>query len=160
MARVTVEDCILQVPNRFELVMLAAQRARDISAGGPLTLDRDNDKNPVVALREIADQMLDLKHLEDALIQTQQKYIARDESEEDLPEFDALEGELEASARMAAENLEAGVQGASGNEAAAGEGSESETEGEDGSGQASLEELAEQETEADEAEQDQDQDDT
>ena len=55
MARVTVEDCILQVPNRFDLVMLAAQRAREISAGAPLTIDRDNDKNPVVALREIAE---------------------------------------------------------------------------------------------------------
>ena len=55
MARITVEDCILSVPSRFELVMLAAQRARDISAGAPLTLDRDNDKNPIVALREVAD---------------------------------------------------------------------------------------------------------
>ena len=60
MARVTVEDCVLKVPNRFDLVMLAAQRARDISAGAPLTLDRDNDKNPVVALREIADETVEL----------------------------------------------------------------------------------------------------
>ena len=60
MARVTVEDCIVQIPNRFELVLLAAQRARNIGRGEDLTLDRDNDKNPVVALREIADQTIDL----------------------------------------------------------------------------------------------------
>jgi DNA-directed RNA polymerase subunit omega len=63
MARITVEDCVERVPSRFELVMLAAQRARDISAGGALTIDRDNDKNPVVALREIADSTVDLDHL-------------------------------------------------------------------------------------------------
>ena len=55
MARVTVEDCVDKVPNRFDLVMLAAHRAREIAAGGPITVDRDNDKNPVVSLREIAD---------------------------------------------------------------------------------------------------------
>ena len=60
MARVTVEDCVLQIPNRFELVMIAAQRSRDLSGGAPLSLDRDNDKNPVVALREIAESTLDL----------------------------------------------------------------------------------------------------
>ena len=59
MARVTVEDCVEKIPNRFELVMLAAQRARNISAGAELTIDRDNDKNPVVALREIAEQTVD-----------------------------------------------------------------------------------------------------
>ena len=59
MARVTVEDCVLQVPNRFELVMVAGQRARDISSGGRLTVPRDNDKNPVVALREIAEETVD-----------------------------------------------------------------------------------------------------
>ena len=70
MARVTVEDCILQVPNRFELVLLAAQRARNISRGETLTLDRDNDKNPVVALREIADQTVELPALEQDLIKS------------------------------------------------------------------------------------------
>jgi DNA-directed RNA polymerase subunit omega len=70
MARVTVEDCILQVPNRFELVLLAAQRARNISRGEELTLDRDNDKNPVVALREIADQTVELPALEQDLIKS------------------------------------------------------------------------------------------
>ncbi len=147
MARVTVEDCILQIPNRFKLVMLAAQRARDIAAGAPLTLDRDNDKNPVVALREIAEQRIDFGHLEDALIQAQQKYVARDEAEEELPEFDALEGELEASARMAAENLEAGLQ--EGEAAGAGEGggpAGGEAE-ETAAAEASLEALAEREAE-------------
>jgi DNA-directed RNA polymerase subunit omega len=70
MARVTVEDCVLQVPNRFELVLLAAQRARNISRGESLTIDRDNDKNPVVALREIADQTVELPALEQDLIKS------------------------------------------------------------------------------------------
>jgi len=68
MARITVEDCVERVPSRFELVMLAAQRARDVSAGATLSMDRDNDKNPVVALREIAGQTLDLDHLRYELI--------------------------------------------------------------------------------------------
>ena len=70
MARVTVEDCVLKVPNRFELVLLAAQRARNISRGEQLTIDRDNDKNPVVALREIADETVELPHLEQDLIKS------------------------------------------------------------------------------------------
>ena len=70
MARVTVEDCIVQVPNRFELVMLAAQRARAISRGEELTLERDNDKNPVIALREIAEQTVDLPTLEGDIIKS------------------------------------------------------------------------------------------
>ena len=70
MARVTVEDCILQIPNRFELVLKAAQRARNISRGEELTLDRDNDKNPVVALREIADQTVDLEALEQDIVKS------------------------------------------------------------------------------------------
>ncbi len=70
MARVTVEDCILQVPNRFELVLLAAQRARNISRGESLTVDRDNDKNPVVALREIADQTVELPGLQEDLVKS------------------------------------------------------------------------------------------
>jgi DNA-directed RNA polymerase subunit omega len=83
MARVTVEDCILQIPNRFELVLLAAQRARDIAAGGVLTLDRDNDKNPVCALREIADVSVSLDGLQNALIKGMQKHVEIDEPEED-----------------------------------------------------------------------------
>jgi DNA-directed RNA polymerase subunit omega len=70
MARVTVEDCVEQIPNRFELVLLAAQRARNISRGATLTIDRDNDKNPVVALREVADQTLDLPGLEQDLVKS------------------------------------------------------------------------------------------
>jgi DNA-directed RNA polymerase subunit omega len=70
MARVTVEDCVLKVPNRFELVLLAAQRARNISRGEQLTIDRDNDKNPVVALREIADETLALPALEQDLVKS------------------------------------------------------------------------------------------
>src|SRR5215472_505012 len=83
MARVTVEDCVLKVPNRFELVLIAAQRARDIAAGGQLTLDRDNDKNPVVALREIADETVPLDGLQNALIKGMQKHVEIDEPEED-----------------------------------------------------------------------------
>ena len=83
MARVTVEDCVLRFPNRFELVMLAGQRARDISAGAPLTVDRDNDKNPVVALREIAEQTIDLDALRNSLIQGLQKHVEIDEPEEE-----------------------------------------------------------------------------
>ena len=68
MARVTVEDCVQRVPNRFELVLLAAQRARNISRGEELSIDRDNDKNPVVALREIADETIELQRIEQDLI--------------------------------------------------------------------------------------------
>ncbi len=88
MARVTVEDCVLKVPNRFDLVMKAAQRARDISAGAALTVERDDDKNPVVALREIADETINLDELGDALVQGLQKHVEVDEPEEDLIEFD------------------------------------------------------------------------
>jgi DNA-directed RNA polymerase subunit omega len=70
MARVTVEDCIVQVPNRFELVLLAAQRARNIARGEELTLDRDNDKNPVIALREVAEEKVDLDRLESDLVRS------------------------------------------------------------------------------------------
>jgi DNA-directed RNA polymerase subunit omega len=70
MARVTVEDCVQRVPNRFELVLLAAQRARNISRGEELTIDRDNDKNPVVALREIADETIELPRIEQDLIKS------------------------------------------------------------------------------------------
>jgi DNA-directed RNA polymerase subunit omega len=84
MARVTVEDCVEQVPNRFDLVMVAAQRSRDISAGATLTLDRDNDKNPVVALREIAEETVEIDSLQDAVIRGLQKHVEFDEPEEDM----------------------------------------------------------------------------
>ena len=88
MARVTVEDCVLKVPNRFELVMLAAQRARNLGAGTPLTVDRDDDKNPVISLREIAEGTVDLGELENSLIRGLQKVVESDEPESD--ELDAL----------------------------------------------------------------------
>lgn len=94
MARVTVEDCVQRVPNRFDLVLLAAQRARDISAGSPLTVERDNDKNPVVALREIADHLVSTDELDSALIQSLQKHVEIDEPEDD--EFDTLASEIAA----------------------------------------------------------------
>jgi DNA-directed RNA polymerase subunit omega len=75
MARVTVEDCVIKVPNRFELVLLAAQRARDIASGAPLTVDRDNDKGPVVALREIADVTIPLDTLQNNVIKSMQKHV-------------------------------------------------------------------------------------
>jgi DNA-directed RNA polymerase subunit omega len=81
MARVTVEDCIDKVDNRFKLVLLAAHRARMISTGAPLTVDRDRDKNPVVALREIASQMIDPSDLEEDLIHSCQKHVEVDEPE-------------------------------------------------------------------------------
>ena len=82
MARVTVEDCVVQVPNRFELVLLAAQRAREITSGAPLSLERDDDKNPVVALREIADETIHLDHLRDSVVRGMQKHVEIDEPEE------------------------------------------------------------------------------
>ena len=90
MARVTVEDCIEKIPNRFDLVLAAAQRARDISTGNPLTIDRDNDKNPVVALREIASETIDPDYLRDEIVRGLQKLSnpeliddEQDENEED-----------------------------------------------------------------------------
>ncbi len=83
MARVTVEDCVQRVPNRFNLVLLSAHRARAISAGAALTVDRDNDKNPVVALREIADDGVDAEELREALIGTLQRVDERSEAEEE-----------------------------------------------------------------------------
>ena len=88
MARVTVEDCVLKVPNRFELVMVAAQRARKLGAGATLTVDRDDDKNPVIALREIAEGTVDLDEMENSLIRGLQKVVETDEPESD--ELDAL----------------------------------------------------------------------
>lgn len=83
MARVTVEDCVDKVPNRFDLVMLAAHRARAISAGSPPLVDRDNDKNPVVALREIAEEQIAPDELREEAIEALQRHIEVDEPEED-----------------------------------------------------------------------------
>lgn len=99
MARVTVEDCIREVPNRFDLVLLAGQRARQISAGSPLTVSRDNDKNPVVALREIADKTVSLEELQESLILGLQKYLPGEEPDEEyvelLSEEHAFAGEMQ-----------------------------------------------------------------
>jgi DNA-directed RNA polymerase subunit omega len=83
MARVTVEDCVERIPNRFELVMLAAKRSREISSGSVLTVERDDDKNPVCALREIADETVPLDELREELVRGLQKHIEVDEPEED-----------------------------------------------------------------------------
>jgi DNA-directed RNA polymerase subunit omega len=91
MARVTAEDCVRKIPNRFELVMMASQRAREIGGGMTLTIDRDNDKNPVVALREIADETVVLADLRESLVRGHQKVIASDEHEDEI--IDLMEGE-------------------------------------------------------------------
>jgi DNA-directed RNA polymerase subunit omega len=83
MARVTVEDCVDKVPNRFDLVLLAAQRAREISGGAELTLERDRDKNPVGALREIAEQTIKPKELKEAAVTNLQKILPDDEDDAD-----------------------------------------------------------------------------
>ena len=98
MARVTVEDCVTKVPNRFRLVMLATQRARDLSVGTPMTVEQDNDKNPVVALREIAEGTVKVDELEAALIQGLQKHSDADQMEDDSAELLAVEEELAAAA--------------------------------------------------------------
>jgi DNA-directed RNA polymerase subunit omega len=121
MARVTVEDCIDKVENRFELVLLAGHRARQISQGAPITVDRDNDKNPVVALREIADETLSPGDLREGLIHSLQRHVEVDEPEPDLPEQigHAEAGETEVDVpeetvafdRMSEEELLAGIEG-------------------------------------------------
>ncbi|QIB35906.1 DNA-directed RNA polymerase subunit omega [Ancylobacter pratisalsi] len=117
MARVTVEDCIDKVDNRFELVLLAGHRARTIASGSPITIDRDNDKNPVVALREIADQTISPEDLREELIHSLQKFTEVDEPEpETVPMIasgnsqgvDDSEIMLD---RMTEEELLAGLQG-------------------------------------------------
>jgi DNA-directed RNA polymerase subunit omega len=94
MARVTVEDCVEKVPNRFDLVIMAAQRARAISAGSEITVERDNDKNPVVALREVADETVALDDLTETVIRSQQKHIEMDEPEEDEVDVQSMQREL------------------------------------------------------------------
>jgi DNA-directed RNA polymerase subunit omega len=93
MARVTVEDCIEKIQNRFELVMVAAQRARKIGSGAALTIERDNDKNPVVALREVADETVSIDELKEELIRSHQRIIMNDDEEEDV--IDLMDGEEE-----------------------------------------------------------------
>jgi DNA-directed RNA polymerase subunit omega len=115
MARVTVEDCIDKVENRFELVMLASHRARMIASGSSLTIDRDNDKNPVVALREIADSTIIPGDLKEDLIHSLQKYVEVDEPEpEPVAAITAAEGVDDgdiAFDRMSEEELLKGLEG-------------------------------------------------
>ena len=94
MARVTVEDCVDKIPNRYELLMVAAQRAKDISAGAPIAVERDNDKNPVIALREIAEGKVNINELQKSLVVGLQKYVEVEEPEEEELEIIAAEKEL------------------------------------------------------------------
>ena len=94
MARVTVEDCVVKIPNRFDLVMIASQRARGISAGAQLTVDRDNDKNPVVALREIAEETVELGDLEEELIKRLQTFVEMDEPEDEEVDMLAIQQDM------------------------------------------------------------------
>jgi DNA-directed RNA polymerase subunit omega len=113
MARITVEDCVDKVPNRFELVLLSAHRARMIANGSPLTVDKENDKNPVVALREIADETVSPEDLNEDLIHSLQKYVEVDEPEP-VPtpiEADAPEDDSEITFdRMSEEELLRGLE--------------------------------------------------
>ncbi|HMN51564.1 MAG: DNA-directed RNA polymerase subunit omega [Xanthobacteraceae bacterium] len=113
MARVTVEDCIDKVENRFDLVLLAGHRARTISSGSAITVDRDNDKNPVVALREIADETISPGDLKEELIHSLQKFTEVDEPEpEAVPMIAGGTGEdAVVMDRMSEEELLAGLQG-------------------------------------------------
>jgi DNA-directed RNA polymerase subunit omega len=116
MARVTVEDCVDKIENRFDLVLLAAHRARLISSGQPILVDRDKDKNPVVALREIAETALAPKDLEEDFIHSLQRHVEVDEPETELvPVLSAVEG-VDAPAeadfdRMTEEDLLRGLEG-------------------------------------------------
>lgn len=102
MARVTVEDCVLKVSNRFELVMVAAQRARRIGTGAPLTVERDNDKNPVISLREIAENTIQVEDLKEDLIRSHQRVFAMDDDKDDV--IEDMQGEEEWSALVAQAN--------------------------------------------------------
>ena len=107
MARVTVEDCVERVPNRFEIVALAAQRARHISAGAGITVERDNDKNPVVALREIADEKVDVDELKEDLVKSLQHHVEQDEPEEDVVDDTAIRQELTGAPAPGDDEIEA-----------------------------------------------------
>jgi len=109
MARVTVEDCVQLVPNRFELVMIAAQRARNIHGGQEIKVDRDNDKNPVIALREIADKVVSLDDLREELIRGHQRPPEVDEPEDEIVELMAGETGYQGSAPAEGEPLPDGM---------------------------------------------------
>src|SRR3990167_4182522 len=117
MARVTVEDCIDKVENRFDLVLLAGHRARMISSGAQITIDRDNDKNPVVSLREIAEKTISPEDLKEDLIHSLQKYVEVDEPESDVPLIAGSGGSVDADdtdvavEHMSEEELLKGLEG-------------------------------------------------
>ena len=106
MARVTVEDCVLLVPNRFDLVMLASHRARALSSGAELRVERDRDKNPVVALREIAEEKLDLGSLHESLVKGLQKRIEPDRPEDEVVDLMASEQQSWVNASIQADEDE------------------------------------------------------
>lgn len=95
MARVTTEDCTTEIPNRFELIMTAAQRVRKISAGSPITVSRDKDKNTVISLREIAGQTIDLDELREDMVQSYQRVHETDDNDVDLAELISSEAALQ-----------------------------------------------------------------
>ena len=132
MARVTVEDCVERIPNRFELVMMASQRARKIGSGAPLTIDRDNDKNPVVSLREIAGETVKTEDLKEELTRNHQRMVAYEEEEESI---DLMDGEREWATK--ADMNEEGAEGV-GTSLYGGEEISEDTE----AGEPSLEDLA------------------
>jgi len=109
MARVTVEDCVQRVPNRFELVLLAAQRARNISRGEELTIDRDNDKNPVVALREIADETIELPRIEQDLIRSLSRSPEPEPADEEVLDLIPTDQNIFGLQDIAAEEEAAGL---------------------------------------------------
>ncbi len=110
MARVTVEDCVDKIPNRFDLVLLAAQRARQISGGADLTIDRDRDKNPVVALREIAEQTVKPRHLEEALVSNLQRVqIDEDDAPDEVGSISASAEALRLTAAAPPRNTNLGA---------------------------------------------------
>ena len=114
MARVTVEDCIEKVSNRFDLVLLAAHRSRNIAAGSELTVDRDNDKTPVVALRELAEETLDMDDLRESLVVGLQRVTFDDDlpdEEEDTPILAIGHGDAEAPKEMSEADLLRALQG-------------------------------------------------
>lgn len=114
MARVTVEDCIEKVPNRFDLVLLAAHRSRNISAGAALTVDRDNDKTPVVSLRELAEDTIDLGDLRESLVTNLQRVIIDDdmpEEQDDTPVLALEHGEAAPQQEMSELDLMKALQG-------------------------------------------------
>jgi len=111
MARVTVEDCVIKIPNRFDLVLMAGQRARQISSGAPLLVERDNDKNTVVSLREIADEKISPETLRESIIQGMQRHVEVDEPEEDdLTLLDAGAKASEDGAELTAEGIDKAAQ--------------------------------------------------